>query len=130
MCEGCRPLIPGIYPITDDLDLHVITPAGNEIFFDNPSADSGTLDQDDIPIIDGFPDRTDWVENIFFPIDGSAPSGTYTYFVHNFSEQGDSADPWELRVLVGNEIVVTQTGLLGNNEFSVEFTYEHTGTQI
>jgi hypothetical protein len=90
----------------DDLDLHVLTPAGNEIYYGNPFADSGVLDQDDIPY-----EERDWVENVFFPSDGSAPPGTYTYWVVQFGQTGAAdADPWELQVLDRETVIQSESG--------------------
>jgi hypothetical protein len=59
-----------------DLDLHVVDPSGEEIWWDDPSAKSGGfLDVDDI---DGY-----GRENIFWE-DGTAPSGTYRVYVHYY----------------------------------------------
>jgi hypothetical protein len=90
----------------DDLDLHVLTPAGNEIYFGNPEADSGVLDQDDIPN-----EERDWVENVFFPSDGSAPPGTYTYWVVQFHQTGAAdANRWELQVLDRETVIQSESG--------------------
>lgn len=99
----------------DDLDLHVLTPNGNEIDYNNKMADSGTLDQDDIPTEEG-----EYVENIFFPSDGSAPSGKYTYWVVQYG-QVDAADPWELQVLDKGTVIQSQTGVTEGNGEDVEY---------
>lgn len=111
--------LTSIFNLSDDLDLHVITPGGNEIFYQNPSADAGMLDNDDIP-----PSFGSWVENIFFPVDGSAPNGTYTYFVVNFNQTG-SADTWTLQVLTVDEIIASQSGVtVGDGAVSTRYTFE------
>jgi len=62
-----------------DLDLHVIDPDGEEIFWSHPgSASGGILDYDDI---DGY-----GPENIYWP-ESSAPDGDYYVYVHHY--------PWE-----------------------------------
>ncbi len=59
-----------------DLDLHVIDPFGEEIYWlDKYSASNGTLDVDDI---DGY-----GPENIYWP-QGEAPEGTYQVYVHHY----------------------------------------------
>lgn len=59
-----------------DLDLHVIDPNGEEIYFAHEySASNGTLDVDDI---DGY-----GPENIFWP-ENEAPDGTYEVLVHHY----------------------------------------------
>lgn len=60
----------------NDLDLYVTTPGGSTISYSNRSADGGMLDQDDTNGGSGS------VENVFFT---SPLSGTYTYWVDNFS---------------------------------------------
>ena len=74
-------------------------------------------------MVDGYPNITDWVENIFFPIDGSAPAGTYIYFDHNFAQEGTAPDPWELQVLLLDEVVASHTGLLADDMYSRNFTF-------
>ncbi len=59
-----------------DLDLHVIDPFLEEIYYlHKNSASEGELDYDDI---DGY-----GPENVYWP-KGKAPSGTYHVFLHNF----------------------------------------------
>jgi hypothetical protein len=84
----------------DDLDLHVITPGGAEIYYSNPSdsLSGGFLDNDDIPSSDLPGQEALWVENIGFPLDGSAPSRTYQYFVQNYDQIGGSPDSWTMEV--------------------------------
>lgn len=63
-----------------DVDLHVTTPAGSEIYYSNTSADGGTLDHDDTS---GGPGS---VENVFF-VDPAG--GTYEFWAVNYG--GSSA---------------------------------------
>lgn len=91
-----------------DFDLHVLTPAGNEISYRNDSADFGTLDVDDC--ISGFcrlPDHKH-VENVFFTEE--AERGEYTYWVRNFD--GDTAGAFTLVVAVEGETQATQVAAL------------------
>jgi hypothetical protein len=60
-----------------DLDLHVRTPLGNEIYYGNRSADGGTLDADSC--VSGCAKGT---ESVFFEI---APPGAYDVWVRNFN---------------------------------------------
>lgn len=106
----------------DDYDLHVITPGGVEISYANPfdPLSGGELDRDKIP-----PELGEWVENIYFPVDGSALIGTYTFFVDPFSYM-DTADDWELSVWQGDERKFIQLG----NGNSGRFFYEHSGLAL
>ena len=103
----------------DDLDLHVITPGGAHIdyLYRHDPASGGTLDHDDIPQQVGT-----WVENIFFPMDGSAPSGTYQYYVHLFNMLGGTPDSWVLSAWVGDSKVNEVSGV----GTSSPYTYTHT----
>jgi hypothetical protein len=73
-----------------DLDLHVIEPSGEEIFFANPgpTASGGQLDRDDICV--------PGTENIFWST--SAPAGNYEVRVHAFSFCGVSPSSVSFRV--------------------------------
>ncbi len=64
-----------------DMDLHVIDPSGEEIFYSHlSSASGGQLDRDEIPVCG---DLARHAESAFWPT-GGAPSGTYQIFVVNF----------------------------------------------
>lgn len=57
-----------------DQDLHITTPSGALIYYQNPEADGGQLDRDDQ---DGFgPENVFWLED--------APDGTYLIEVNNY----------------------------------------------
>jgi hypothetical protein len=103
----------------DDLDIHVITPGGFEIYFQRvfDSVSGGRLDQDDIPQTNGL-----YVENIFFPLDGSAPRGTYTYFVDNYNQIGE-ADSWTLQVYLGDTLQISNNGVVGESGVGTRFTF-------
>jgi hypothetical protein len=98
-----------------DLDLHVITPGGYEIYFQNLYGDGGRLDVDRIPSAWGR-----WIENVFWPPDGSAPRGRYTYWVHNYRGQ---ALPWTLRVFQINTVVEEKSGVVGVLAESTRYEY-------
>ncbi|MGB0212070.1 YfaP family protein [Algiphilus sp.] len=88
-----------------DIDLRVVEPNGNEIFFGNPSSSTGgMLDNDDINGIepDGDP-GPEAVENIFWETD--APIGIYTVSVDYFS--GSPATNFTVTVSANGEIVDT-----------------------
>lgn len=98
----------------------MITPGGFEIYFyDQYDFDSGgQLDQDDVPIENGL-----YVENIFFPLDGSAPRGTYTYFVVNYFQVGSLPDAFTLEVFLGDTLQVSQSGVVSASENGTEYTF-------
>lgn len=86
----------------NDLDLHVIDPSGEEIFFAHKRARSGG--ELDVDMNAGGPESDKPVENIYFPRNG-APQGRYRVLVHYFANHG-SADPTPFRceVLVGKAV--------------------------
>jgi hypothetical protein len=99
----------------DDLDLHVITPGGAHIYYSNPEdGDSGgMLDHDDIPGEIG-----DWVENIVFPMDGSAPPGTYFYSVVEYRRVGtEGPEGWVLSAWVGDTKVAEISGSGSSSQY-------------
>lgn len=105
--------------LNTDIDLHVMTPLGEVIYFGNTSsASGGNLDVD---CICACPD-----ENIFFPLDGSAPKGTYTYWVNFFASCSPNASAnYTIRVLEGNRIIAVREGTLTTvKEKSPRWEYE------
>ncbi|GIV11384.1 MAG: hypothetical protein KatS3mg020_0875 [Fimbriimonadales bacterium] len=81
----------------NDLDLHVIDPAGSHIFFRQRSSPTGgELDVD--ANADGIRATDRPVENIYWPPD-NAPQGPYKVYVHHYANHGDR-DPtaYTLRV--------------------------------
>ncbi len=86
---------------TDDLDLAVIDPSGNEVNFLNPSIPSGgQLDVDANAGCLGSLTQTP-VENVFWP-PSEAPAGNYSIAVRLFERCGSSAEaiPFEATLLV------------------------------
>jgi len=69
----------------DDLDLHVVTPNGREIYYNNKNADGGKLDVDmQVSTIVASP-----AEHVDFP---NPPSGEYTVSVVNFKDRTEDSD--------------------------------------
>jgi len=68
----------------NDLDLHVVDPYGNEIFYASPySSSGGKLDVDaNLDCVGNVTEHG--IENIFWPT-GSAPSGEYTIYVNKYA---------------------------------------------
>ena len=76
----------------DDLDLHMVEPDGNTIYFGNRrqlSRSGGMLDVD-ANGADG--QRENPVENIFYKDKSSLKQGEYHLFVHNYSRRSDGKD--------------------------------------
>ena len=95
MCSKClsNPC-PSI--ITDDLDVFVLTPGGDPIYYDNkfdPTTE-GSLDVDIVPGEDREAEFGTWTENINF---STGPSGIYTVWVNQFDLKG-SPDAFTLEI--------------------------------
>jgi hypothetical protein len=79
-----------------DIDLYVMDPSGETIYYSHTSsASGGQLDVDNrCPITAGLP------ENIFWP-PGGAPAGTYTVWVDYYQDCGDAGPvDWTVTTLV------------------------------
>ena len=74
-----------LWSTTDDLDLHVVTPDGTEIYYGNSVAAGGELDVD--MQVSSFVEHP--VENIYFE---TPEHGTYHVFVENYSDRNEG-DP-------------------------------------
>lgn len=106
-----------------DLDLYVEDPQGNIINWSNIySATGGQLDID--CLCDGCPNGP--TENIFWPLDDSAPKGTYRYWVNYFGscDVSNASSSFTVRVLKNGSIVDTKTGSLTAGSSTV-WTYVH-----
>jgi len=87
---------------TADIDLHVIEPDGNEIYFGNrTSASGGELDKDDV---NGY-----GPENVFY--NTAPPAGTYQVEVHHWS--GDLPTNYVVTLKNGSS-VTSYSGTLSN----------------
>ncbi|PZD77244.1 YfaP family protein [Mesonia sp. K7] len=103
-----------------DLDLHVETPNGIEVYYANANADGGELDVDCYcSSCSQGPN-----ENIYWE-DGTAPTGTYKYWVEYYGDcNGNSASSsFTLRVVKNNQIIATRTGSLSSGMSDV-WTHE------
>jgi hypothetical protein len=70
----------------------------------------GRLEKDVVPDGFGF-----YAENIYFPIDGSAPTGSYLYGVTG------NVEAWELSVYLGDDLVDVKSGTGPSEDFTYEF---------
>jgi hypothetical protein len=92
-----------------DLDLHVLDPSGEEIYFRNPSGTSGgRLDHDANADCNGAEDDDNPVENIYWPT-GGAPGGSYTVWVAVY-KTCDAPVDWHLTVRRDGVVIVDQDG--------------------
>lgn len=97
---------------TADMDLHVLDPNGEEIYFGaRNSSSGGALDLDKIPACGGA-DTGPHTENIFWEDD--APPGEYTVWVYDYSSC-DVATDYSLQVVVGGSTVVSETGTISES---------------
>ncbi|MDR6969351.1 uncharacterized protein YfaP (DUF2135 family) [Flavobacterium arsenatis] len=109
-------------PENVDLDLYVQTPSGAIIFYGNLSADQGTLDVD--CLCEDCPQGPN--ENIFWE-NGTAPSGTYKFWVDYFgacNEDGASSN-FTLRVVRNGVVLQTKTGTMNAEGTTQQWTFEH-----
>ncbi|MBN1285424.1 MAG: DUF11 domain-containing protein [Anaerolineae bacterium] len=114
-----------VWDNTDDMDLWVIEPNGERIYFGyRISTTGGQLDVDGYAGCYGTPIA---VENIFWPT-GQSPEGTYIVVVDEFTTC-DNPTPanWELIVKINGQIVLHEFGVghdpAGNSRF--EFTFDN-----
>lgn len=94
-----------------DLDLAVVEPSGEAVFFEHrTSATGGQLDIDANAYCQSCVSNP--VENIYWP-SGRAPSGTYTiYALNSLLCQAPSPVSFSLQILRGGSVIQTYTGSL------------------
>ncbi|GAA5161772.1 MopE-related protein [Ornithinimicrobium tianjinense] len=105
-----------LWDSADDLDLHIVEPSGERLWFgDTASATGGLLDRDDnVGTCAGDPEPGG-VENVYWPV-GAAPTGTYTIEIDNFSDCNDAnTGSWTLQVHQDGVLIATYTGTEGDN---------------
>jgi uncharacterized protein YfaP (DUF2135 family) len=92
------------------------TPNGNVIYYANPTGQGGTLDVD--CMCDSCPQGAN--ENIYWE-NGTAPSGTYRYWVEYYSSCGMSSasSNFTVRVMKNSQVIATKTGTLSSGESEV-----------
>lgn len=102
-----------------DFDFYVKDPSGETISYSNSmSASGGILDLDCICCPDGF-------ENIYWP-SGSAPSGTYEYWVDFFGDCNDASSSYTITVTSNGNVKDTKSGSLSTiGQESQHYTYTH-----
>ncbi|HMQ27815.1 MAG TPA: hypothetical protein PKA98_17625, partial [Acidimicrobiales bacterium] len=109
----------------DDLDLHVIEPSGEELYFGaSTTSTGGTLvGGDEVP---GCEDVGAHGEEAFWGPDQAVP-GTYQVFVRNFGACDDDGANYDLQVTVNGEFVAGDTGVLTPGTDSATITFEVPG---
>lgn len=106
-----------------DMDLYVEDPQGSIIYYANvSSASGGQLDVDCLCSV--CPNGPN--ENIFWPLDDSAPKGTYRYWVEYFGscDGSNASSTYTVRVIRNGSIVNTEIGTLSAGSTPV-WTYVH-----
>jgi Ca-activated chloride channel family protein len=101
----------------NDLDLHVATPAGEEINFNNPRDSSGgRLDADR----NLYGETLRPVENVYWPENAAVP-GTYRVFVQNYAanEPEVEATPFQLEIKNGKEYLYFDGVARGSGRASI-----------
>jgi Ca-activated chloride channel family protein len=111
----------------NDLDLHVISPSGEEIYFRNKqSRDGGELDVD----MNVHGETTKPVENIYWP-KGGAPQGSYKVFVRNFKYHERRREPtyFKVELWVNEEVTQYEGTIRGTGSYSdrIVCTFNYTG---
>lgn len=108
-----------------DLDLHVITPLGEEIYYaDEEDSTGGELDVD--CLCGSCPQGPS--ENIFWEYGGNAEPGTYQVSVVYYTSCDFFSGPaseYTLRFLESGQVVETVTGTMANYEPAHEFTHAY-----
>ncbi len=98
----------------DDLDLHIFTPNGSELWWGNPNAQGGVFD------IDANREgniKTNPLENAFF---ANPVSGEYWIYVYNYEDRTPGkATNWTVRVQVGDEEQI-YSGTITDQEETIE----------
>lgn len=107
---------------TADLDLHVIEPNGERIWYRNPqSSTGGELDHDDLcdPTATGGP------ENIYWPR-GQAPNGQYTIIVDYYGQCADEGrQGYQVYIFVDGGIKWSTEGIISPEEEKTIRTYSY-----
>ena len=112
-----------LWDSTDDVDLHILTPDGSEIYYGNRSTGGGELDID-ANTSSNMMDNP--VENIFFPTPGA---GTYTVWINDYSDRTDGTTNYIVRVTVGGQSQTFEGTIDGTGTRIDIITFEYGGSQ-
>ena len=107
-----------------DLDLHVITPSGEELYFANDYGDGGQLDVD--CLCGECPNGPN--ENIYWEV-GTAPEGTYQFWVEYYESctgSDNNKSEFTLRLMKNADVIQKHTGVLSPyNQKSQVYTFRY-----
>ncbi|MDR3123554.1 MAG: VWA domain-containing protein [Treponema sp.] len=111
----------------NDLDLHVVTPVGEEINFNNPQdSTGGRLDTDR----NLYGETLRPVENVYWPENAAVP-GKYRVFVRNYAgnEPGANVTPFQLEIKNGKEYLYFEGTVRGSGRASLTevCSFEYSG---
>jgi Ca-activated chloride channel family protein len=111
----------------NDLDLHVVTPTGEEINFNNPQdSNGGRLDTDR----NLYGETLRPVENVYWPENAAVP-GNYRVFVRSYAnnEPGTYATPFQVEIKNGKEYLYFEGSVRGSGRASLAevCTFEYSG---
>ena len=85
----------------NDLDLHVIDPNGEEIFYKHKKAKSGGMLDVDANARQPFTSQP--IENIFWPVGVNAPRGLYKVYVKYYAKHSDfQSSKYKVSILTEN----------------------------
>lgn len=107
-------------PSNVDLDLYVKTPDGTVINYGNPTGQGGQLDVDCL-----CQSCTQGPNENIYSQDGTAPSGTYEYWVEYYGDCGTAgaASEYTVRVLKNSSVIQKKTGTLNAEGESPHWTH-------
>lgn len=108
----------------DDLDLHIMQPNGEEIYFGNKRGRTGGVLDVDMNA-GGRRDSREPVENVFWEKCNTMPEGKYTVIVHNWSKQENIDTGYQVEVEYLGQSQVFDMGAISDKrrDTVLEFTY-------
>ncbi len=106
-----------LWNTTDDLDLHVTSPLGDTIYFNNKNGSSGGRLDVDRQVSDFV---TNPVENIFWQ---TPPRGTYTVKVNMYSKRTEGSVPFKVRLIVDGRATIYDMNITNGTSNVCTFSY-------